>query len=344
MSILVSNVSELLEYLQQAGTLIKKNESAAMNSRGGICFNPDMDITQGQIAFVYPGSGNHYIGMGRNLALYWPEVMQGMDANTERLKSQLLPRWYDPWRTEWQQGWQAEVYKELATDPMRTIFGQVLFGGQMTALLKKFNLTADAVIGYSLGESASLFAMGAWQDRGQMLERLAASDLFKTKLAGTYQSVRESWQLPASTPVKWRVAVVNRPAVEVDAVLYNVPHVRRLIVNTPEECVIGGLSDDVSAVIDRLGCEAMDLDGVVAVHCDTAQPVAQDYKDLHRFETTPVDGVRFYSVAAAKAYEITSDGAAESILQQALKGFDFPKTIEQAYADGVRTFIEIGPP
>ena len=343
MSILASNVSELLGYLKQAVSLIKNNETVAMNSRGGICFNPNMDPTQGQIAFVYPGSGNHYIGMGRNLALYWPEVMQRMDGSTKRLKSQLLPRWYDPWRIEWQKGWQAEVYKELAADPMRTIFGQVLFGGQMTALLKKCNLNADAVIGYSLGESAGLFAMGAWQDRGQMLERLATSDLFKTKLAGTYQSVRESWQLPESIPVNWRVAVVNRPVVEVDAVLSDIPHVRRMIVNTPEECVIGGLSDAVAVVIDRLGCEAMDLDGVVAVHCDTAQPVAQDYKDLHRFETTPVDGMRFYSVAAAKAYELTSEGAAESILQQALNGFDFPKTIEQAYADGVRTFIEIGP-
>ena len=343
MSILASTVPELLEYLKKAHNLIETNEPAAMNSRGGICFNPDMDLNLGKIAFVYPGSGNHYIGMGRNLALYWPEVMQSMDAQTERLKSQLLPRWYDPWRTEWKQGWQSETYKELVADPMRTIFGQVLFGGQMTALIQKCNIHPQAVIGYSLGESAGLFAMGAWSDRGQMLDRLATSDLFKSELAGTYQSVRKAWKLSESTSVGWRVAVVNRPAAEVDTILSDIPHVRRLIVNTPEECVIGGLPEAVSAAVERLGCEAMNLDGVVAVHCDAAQPVAQAYKDLHRFDTKPVNGVQFYSVAAAGSYDVSNDSAADSILQQALKGFDFPKTIEQAYADGVRTFIEIGP-
>ena len=31
----------------------------------------------GKIAFVYPGSGNYYAGMGREFALRWPEVVDG---------------------------------------------------------------------------------------------------------------------------------------------------------------------------------------------------------------------------------------------------------------------------
>jgi len=343
LSILAESLADLDQYLRDAPRIIKDNRSQTLNGRGGICYLPDFNIAKKEIAFVYPGSGNHYLGMGRTLAVQFPDVMCRMDTQTESLHSQLLPHWYDPRRTDWSEGWQSEAYGELTADPLRTIFGQVLFGGQMTMLLQDFGLTPDAVLGYSLGESAGLFALGAWPDRGQMLERLAVSNLFKTQLAGSYQALRQAWSLPGDTPVDWRVAVVNRPADEVDQVVAQIDHVRRLIINTPDECVIGGLAPSVKTAIKRLGSEAIYLDGVVAVHCDAAQPVSRAYRELHLFDTSPVTGVRFYSVAGAGAYSLTADAAADSILQQALTGFDFPRGIEQAYRDGIRIFLEIGP-
>ncbi|MBI5895907.1 MAG: type I polyketide synthase, partial [Desulfobacterales bacterium] len=266
-----------------------------------------------------------------------------MDRKTDRLHSQMLPHLFDPRRTDWLPNWQSESYQALVADPLHAIFGQVIFGGQMTRLLKQFNLRPDAAIGYSLGESAGLFALDAWPDHGQMLDRLASSDLFKTQLCGPCEALRRTWQIPSDEEVQWRVAVVNRPAAQVDEAIAAIPHVRRLIVNTPNECVIGGLDGPVAQVIKQLGCEALYLDGVVTVHCDAAQPMAQAYKDLHRFPTSTVAGLRFYGCAQADSYALSSEAAADSILQQALKGFDFPATIRKAYADGVRIFVEIGP-
>ena len=40
----------------------------------------------------------------------------------------------------------------------------------------------DAAVGYSLGESAALFALRAWRDRDAMLERMESSTLFTTDL------------------------------------------------------------------------------------------------------------------------------------------------------------------
>ena len=209
-----------------------------------------------------------------------------------------------PWRADWAPAWQTESYKALVADPLHTIFGQVIFGGQMARLLKQFNLRPDAAIGYSLGESAGLFALDAWPDHGQMLERLASSDLFKTQLCGPCEALRRTWQIPADQDVQWRVAVVNRPAAQVDAAIAEIPHVRRLIINTPNECVIGGLDAPVAQAIKQLGCEALYLDGVVTVHCDAAQPVAEAYKDLHRFPTSTVGRAAFLQLRPGRQLRI----------------------------------------
>ena len=116
-----------------------------------------------------------------------------------------------------------------------------------------------------------------------------------------------------------------------------------LIANTPDECVIGGRGAQVRAVIDGLGCEAVYLDGAATVHCEIVSEVQAAYRELHLLETAPPDDVRFYSVAWGRAYELDRESAADSILAQALHGFDYPATIEQSYRDGVRIFVEPGP-
>lgn len=343
LAIVAGSEQVLQSHLQNARKAVENDRSLRMNLRGGVCYDPEKARYQGETAFIYPGSGNHYIGMGRTLGAHWPKVLREMDENTDLFKSQLLPQWYDPWRVDWSEGWPQEAYSDLVSDPLHTIFGQVLFGGQMTGLLKKFKLFPDAVIGYSLGESAGLFATGAWPDRGQMLQRLEASDLFKTQLAGPCEAVRKAWKIPVDQAIDWKVAAVNRDARTVDEAISDLPYLRRLIVNTPNQCVIGGLQKQVQTAVERMKCTAVYLDGVVTVHCDAGLPAAEAYKELHRFETTPIDNVRFYSCAFEKALDLTSETAAASITQQAMEGFNFPRAIEKAYSDGVRIFIEIGP-
>jgi PfaB family protein len=343
LAIVADSMETLDAHLSGARRAVEAGEPREMTQRGGIAYLPMGAQARGKAAFVFPGSGNHYVGMGRTLGAHWPEILRRMDKATDHLQSQLLPHLYDPWRSEWSAGWQSRAYQALIEDPLSTIFGQVLFGGQMAHLLAAFNISPEAVIGYSLGESAGLFAMGVWPDRGEMLRRLERSDLFKTRLAGPCEAVRTAWNIPDDHVVQWHVAAVNAPADEIDRVISDLPWVRRLIINTPGECVIGGLKEHVTAAIQKLKCNAVVLDGVVAVHCDAALPAARAYKELHRFPTTPVDGLSVYSCAWGKTYDLSSEAAADSILHQALHGFDFPRTIEQAYADGIRVFIEVGP-
>ncbi|MBW2568431.1 MAG: type I polyketide synthase [Deltaproteobacteria bacterium] len=342
-SIVAGDTSQLKKFIADAKKTVLSGIPQKMIGSGGISYSSNPLGNSGKIAFVFPGSGNHYVGMGRDIAVQWPEILRNMDAETPRLKSQLIPQCYVPQRLSWSQGWENKAHKALIADPLNMIFGQVVHGSVVSNLVMNFGIKPSAVIGYSLGESAGLFAMGAWPDRDEMLTRMLDTNLFTTELAGPCNAARKTWNVPHDEEVNWRVATVNRPAEIVRNVINKFPTISLLIINTPDECVIGGRKEDVEAAIKKLGCKAIFLEGVVTVHCKAAAPVADDYKDLHIFPVTPPKGIRFYSCALGKSYNLTSKSAASSILQQALSGFDFTALINQAYNDGIRIFLEIGP-
>jgi len=298
---------------------------------------------QGTLAAVFPGSGNHYLGMGRDIGLQWPVILTNMDQGADFLKTQCAAHDYLPYRTSWSRDWQKFAEKHMVFDPLHNILGQVMHGSVMYDLAAGFNILPKAIIGYSLGESAGLFASRAWKDRERMLARMLKSDLFHTELSGPCKSLRKAWNIPEHHPFEWTVAVVNSPVQKVTSAVQLYAYTRLLIVNTPSECVIGGEKGQIKALIKTLASEAVFLDGVVTVHCDAVQPVSKAYRALHELPTDPPKNMTFYSCAWGKSYLLSSKKAADSILAQARQGFDFTRTIEQAYADGVRVFVEMGP-
>lgn len=343
-SLVAQTSVNLGKWITEAKTAVANGEPRQINGPDGIRYSPNPLGEEGDIAFVFPGSGNHYVGMGREAGTNWPEILRQMDAETDELKTQLIPNCYYPWRIDWQDGWEKDAHSEIVSDPLNMIFGQVAHGGVIANIVRDFSVTPDAVIGYSLGESAGFFATGAWPERGEMLKRMEGSTLFTTELAGPCNAARRVWRVPPEEKVDWCVAAVNRPADIVKKVVKKFPAASLLIVNTPNECVIGGLREQVTAAISRLGCDAFFLEGVVTVHCNAAVPVKEAYKELHMFPTSQPPGIRYYSCVSEKYHDpLTSESAAISILNQALFGFNFPATIRQAYKDGVRIFIEMGP-
>ncbi|MDY6903308.1 MAG: beta-ketoacyl synthase N-terminal-like domain-containing protein [Thermodesulfobacteriota bacterium] len=345
-TIVAGDLVELGRFINEARILITEDRQSSITGMRGIRYSTNLTpvgAQKGGVAFVYPGSGNHYLGMGRDIGVMFPDVMRILDADARRLKDRYLPAAYYPWRHSWKTGWEEDARRNIAADPLTMIIGQVSHGGLMTALIGQFGLFPDGVIGYSLGESAGMFATGAWRQRSEMLERMRRSDLFTTQLAGPCNAARAVWHVPPDEDVDWRVAVVNRDTDTVKKAIRGFPAVYLLIVNTATECVIGGRGTQVVEVVKSLGCEAIFLEGVVTVHCDAAVPVQDAYRDLHRFPIVASDDVRYYSCVKGRAHRLTSEKAAQSILDQALYGFDFPRTIHHAYKDGMRVFLEMGP-
>jgi acyl transferase domain-containing protein/3-hydroxymyristoyl/3-hydroxydecanoyl-(acyl carrier protein) dehydratase len=299
--------------------------------RDRVFYSPQRLGRSGQVAFVFPGSGNDFPGMGRNLAALFPHVLRRQDAENDYLRSQYVPERF----------W-ADEPGDLAT-PRERIFGQVALGSLVSDLLRSFGVQPQAAIGYSLGESAALFALRAWTCRNVMLRNMNASTLFAGDLTGPYDAARRTWKLGSDEPVDWVGGVINQAPEAVRGALAGVERAYLLIVNTPQECVIGGQRVAVDEVVRRLGCKFLPLADTNSVHCPVVRVVGEAYHELHVLPTQAPPGVRFYSSALGHAYELSQESAADAILAQALDTIDFSAVIDAAHRDGVRLFIEVGP-
>ena len=298
-----------------------------------IFFNPKPLGDKAKIAFVFPGSGSHFADMGRALAMRWPHIYRNMDQKTGYLKDQLKPQYF----------WSGADISELDNKHAWLLSAQVALGVAVSDLVRGFGIEPTGSIGYSLGESAANFAFNAWQDRDGMHLRTQETSLFTQDLAGPCKAVRKAWGLTDKETVDWILGVATCSAEEVKALLPEIPRAYLLIVNTHQECVIGGDRTAVEELVKRLKARLFPLKGVVTVHCEVLEPVAEAYRNHHLFDVTPPQGVTFYSCGWGKAYELTRESAADAIHAQARFGVDFPKTIEAAYADGFNLFLEMGP-
>ena len=328
--LIARDAAEIESLTRAAASQIEVGADPSDRSAGRVFFTREPLGREGRLAFVYPGSGSQFAGMGRELCLQWPEILRGQEGSSEMLSSQL--RASEIWRAG-----------PTPTDARTVILSQVALGTLSTDLMSRFSVSPDAVIGYSLGETAGLFSTGAWHERDEMLRRTTESALFETQLAGPCTAARAAWNIDEDAPLEWRIGMVDRPADEVREALDGRERVYLLIVNTPDECVIGGDAEAVDEAVEALGSAFHELQGVTTVHCEVAREVADDYRDLHLLDTRPPEDVRFYSGAWGESYEVDRERAADSLLAQALHGVDFPKTVQQAYEDGVRIFLEMGP-
>src|SRR5206468_9015679 len=119
-----------------------------------------------KVAFVFPGSGNQFVGMGRDLSAHWPGILRRQQAESRRLWSQYHPDRF----------WADAIPAD--TTAKQFLFGQVTLGTLTSDILVSLGVRADALVGQSLGESAGLFGLRVWAARDEMLERIERSTLF----------------------------------------------------------------------------------------------------------------------------------------------------------------------
>ena len=325
-------IAETREELRQICQVAREHlgTKSMVRSRDRFWYSPSP--LGGEVAFVYPGSGNHFADMGRELGVLFPGVLQAQQSRHELLRSQYHAE--DVWGADTLDG----------MSPRDLIFAQVSLGTLVSDVLRAFGVRPNAAIGYSLGESASMYGTGAWQTRDEMYERMRISTLFTSDLAGKCDAARRQWNLPPGEAVDWVIRVLPLPAETVRAKIPAGSRAYVLIINTPDECVIGGQRSDVEALLQSLGnpvCIA--VSGVTTAHCEVALPVREPYRAIHHLPTTPPEGVRFYNGVSGTSYDLNADSAADAITSAVLHTIDFPKPIRNAYADGVRVFLEIGP-
>ena len=100
MAVVADRVSSLIQALKAAcGALAEGRDldPALVERTGARVYLPQPALgSPARIAFVYPGLGNAFAGMGRELSLLWPEILRAQDARNGYLRDQFAARtWWD---------------------------------------------------------------------------------------------------------------------------------------------------------------------------------------------------------------------------------------------------------
>lgn len=343
LTLVAENRNQLSALMDFAAKALKDHPDQPLGLPGGlpvppalrerIFYAPGPLACEGKTVFVFPGSGNHFAGMGQQLSGLWPHVFQAQEHKNKFLAGQYLPDLF----------WTEQLADSVNENHNALVISHVALCTALHDLVRSFGIGADMISGYSLGESAGLFASGAWTDRDGMLQRLEESTLFTEDLAGQCKAAHRVWGLKPHEKVDWTLGMVDLPAEVLKKYLTGKKQVYLLIINTYREAVIGGQRRAVEELVQDLGCHFIPLKGVTTVHCEVTKAVAHAYRKLHLFDVDPPQGIDFYSCALGKKYPLTSENAADVILAQALETIDYPRVIEQLYQDGARIFLELGP-
>lgn len=328
--VIVSTPDKLQEMKEHARGVIEKGDfKDHINLSRGIFYRDNP--VRGETAFVFTGSAGVYHGIGREIMMAFPDFSDEIKRRFGSLDP--MPSYFyntdksrqpDPEDMLWSSTFLSQVHAEISQNVL--------------------NLRADAAIGFSSGESNSLFAMGAWNDIHNMVREFSEAGVFTHALGGKFEVVKKAWAEYGVKDVHWSNWNVRAPKDEIIKAISDDPLVHLIIINSPHEAVIGGQEEACLRVIDRLGTNlALRIPYTIANHCPEIKHYSDAWLRLHSRETKKVNGIRFYTSSTCGYYYPDKESAANALWGMGVHMLDFPKMIENAYNDGVRIFIEHGP-
>ena len=160
---------DLREKLDRAAAMVGRQPDAPFALPGGVCYDRG-PADPGRVAFVFPGQGSQYTGMGGDIAMAFPAAQNvwdfaaGLDVGGRALGDIVFPV---PVFTDEQRAAQ-----ELRlTDTRWAQPALAAHSLSMLALLTSIGVEPDCAVGHSLGELVALHAAGAMD--AESLLRLA---------------------------------------------------------------------------------------------------------------------------------------------------------------------------
>jgi PfaB family protein len=312
----------------------------------GSTFSPAPVGRDGSIAFVYPGAFNSYPGMGRDLFHIFPHLHERFSAISTDIGSVVCEELLYP-RLQQKVTPEDNACLEmlLTNDPIAMLKSGTTLSTLYTMILRDvFDIEPAAAFGYSLGENSMMFAMGVWTNGDEASQRLSNSEMFRTRLSGPQNAVREHWGLSNHDNKEplWRNYLVMTSPEQVRAAIRSEPRVYLTHINTPRQVVIGGDPDACRRVIASLRCSHLQAPFNHALHNPAMETELRGLAALHDSPIVHIPQADLYTAAGYKPLRIERQEVAERIAQMLCSSLDFPRLVEQVYAGGARVFIELG--
>ncbi len=273
-------------------------------------------------AFLFPGQGSQSVGMGRDLASTFAVARRTFEEANDALGLDLANLCFE--------GPEEQLRLTEFTQP-------AIFTVSVAALrvLGEAGVTADYVAGHSLGEYSANVAAGAIEFAVAARTVRRRGQLMQQAVPGGQGAMAAILGMPTET-----VAAVCREASSEGA------PVEPANLNSPEQTVISGATAAVEKAIalakERGAKRAVLLQVSAPFHCSLMQPAQDGLAPLLqeiRFSAAKMPVV--VNVDAA----LVTDGAQlrNALIRQVTGAVRWTESMQLLIAEGVTTFVEVGP-
>ena len=278
---------------------------------------------EGKLGYVFPGQGSQYVNMGRDLACVFPEMLNSLEAGGREIAHAIYPiPVYDK---------DAEADQQTyltSTDRAQPALG-VLERGYFH-LLERFGLTPEATAGHSYGELSALYAAGVIDAEG-----LATLSAERGRLMAG-----QGDDLGTMMAVKGSVEEVEKVLAEsgTKAVLANK--------NSREQSVLSGSAEELkelAPVLKKAKLRGIPLKVGAAFHSSFVAGARDPFLKVAGEVKFNKSDVPVYANKTAALYPKSAKAARTLLADQLVNQVNWVDLVEQMYADGVRTFVEVGP-
>jgi acyl transferase domain-containing protein/acyl carrier protein len=282
----------------------------------------------GKVAFLFPGQGSQYVGMGADLAMESEQALGAWDLTADLelgplpLHEVVFPK----------PGFTAEEAKRHEDRLRATEWAQPAIGAASLshlAVLEQLGVKPDVVGGHSYGEITALCAAGV----------LSQPDMLRV-------ARERGLRMAAAAVVDGAMTAVPKPIEEVRPHVEAVPGCTVANHNAPAQVVVSGPTQAIDALEKRLlsaGIEAKRLAVATAFHSPVVESSIEPFQAFLQGIEFGSPGLPVYHNADAAPHPADPAAIRTRLAQAIARPVRFVEQIEAMWNAGVRTFVEVGP-
>ena len=290
---------------------------------------------EGAVAFLFPGQGSQYLGMGGPLAMFDEAAQAVWDRSADLA--------LDPALSLHEVVFPRPVFSDQERDAAaatltRTEWAQPALGAMslaMLAVLRRVGVVPEMVAGHSFGEVCALHAAGV----------ISADDLLhiarrRGELMAEASSVPGAMIAVAATRAEVEAEIA---AAGVSVVIANHNAPRQVVVAGPVEAIAAFEHHLDASRISGHAIGARRLPVATAFHTALVAPAAAPFGAFLATLDLQAPRLPVFAGATASIYPAgPSDAVRAIVAEQLARPVEFVSTIEAMYAAGARYFVEVG--